>query len=449
MTTEQETATAREHAAGEQAKAGSPSRWKPILFALALAMALAGLFLAGYLPRQKRTAGLNAEAKEERESLPIVSVVQVKRSPAASELLLPGNIEPITEASILARAEGYLRRRYVDIGDRVKAGQLLAELDAPELEQQVSQARANVSQTKAALAQVEAGLTQIQANLKLAEVTAERWNTLVSRGVFSKQEGDEKRTVLEARRADVQAQQANVNAARENVRASEANLERLLELQGYTKVKAPFTGVVTARSVDVGALISNGGNRELFRMAQTGQLRIRIAVPQANAPSVRVGETAELLVQEFPRRKFIGHITRTANSLDQNTRTLPVEVQLANPENALLPGMYAQVRLVMARVEPPLLIPGDALVVRSDGPQVAIVQPGQKAHYQKVEVGRDYGPETEIVSGLKGGEMVIVNPTDDVREGARVEPTSGAKAKPQTGAAGAPKPAGTQKGSGQ
>ncbi|MDQ6677363.1 MAG: efflux RND transporter periplasmic adaptor subunit [Acidobacteriota bacterium] len=408
---------------------------------LGLLLLLAILFLAGYLPRHKREQGINREAKEEETSLPIVTVTQVKHSAPTSELLLPGNITPLTEAYIYARAAGYLKRRYVDIGDRVRQGQLMAEIEAPDLDQQVIQGRASLQQARANLGQTQASLEQSQAQQRLTGVTLGRWKTLVARGVLAQQEGDQKQADYDNATALVHVGEANIRAAQDNVRASEANVARLVELQGFEKIRAPFTGIVTARSVDVGSLIAangsgqgnpnlggnnSGGNGsgELFRVAQIERLRILVNVPQTAAPSIHLGLPANVTVQEYYRRKVTGKVTRTSNSLDPNTRTLLTEVQVNNTNGTLLPGMYAQVQFVTDRISPPILIPGDSLVIRSKGPEVAILAPGNKVHFVPVTVGRDYGIDIEITSGLNGGEYVVVNPNDDVREGAEVKPAS-------------------------
>ncbi len=397
-------------------------RPKATLIGTGIVLLLAGLFVAGYLPRRERDRVLAAGVKHEKTTLPEVNVAETSTSPANSNLLLPGNITPLTEAVINARAEGYLRKRYVDIGDRVRAGQLLAEIEAPELDQQVQQARAGLSQTQAALGRAQHVLAQSRANAHLSEVTEQRWKTLADRGVVSRQEFDQKHAQSESDQAAVESAQSDVRAAQDNIRASEANVQRLVELQGYKKITAPFAGVVTVRNVDVGALISTSGSTPLFRIAQIDVLRIVINVPEQSAPLIKVGEPAEVTVQEFGSRKFNGRVSRTANSLDANTRTLPTEVQVRNADYTLLPNMYAQVNFIGARKAPAILVPGDALIVKSDGTQVAVVSSGNRVHFQPVEVGRDYGPEIEIRTGLSGGERVVVNPTDDVREGAEVNP---------------------------
>lgn len=410
-----------------------PRSSRIFLITAGITVLLLALLAVGYFPRRQREKELAESVVNRKRSLPEVSVAHVKVAPAHSDLLLPGNITPLTEAVLSARADGYLRRRYVDIGDTVKAGRVLAEIEAPELDQQVQQAKASLSQTQAALSRTQHGLTLASANLHLAELTVQRWKTLVERGVVSRQEFDQKQADYEAQQANVESARADVRAAEENIRASEANLKRLQNLQGYERVTAPFSGIITARNVDVGSLISSNGNTPLFRMAQIDTLRIMIDVPEQSSPYIRVGEPAQVTLQEFAGRKFAGRVSRTANALDANTRTLPTEVQVPNPQHILLPNMYAQVILTGARAAEAILIPGEALVVRPNGTHVAILKEGNRVHFQPVEVGRDYGPEIEIRQGLTGGEYVVVNPTDDAREGAEVKPVS-QKAVPQSAA---------------
>jgi RND family efflux transporter MFP subunit len=388
-----------------------------IFFAMTVLLVVA--FFAGYIPLQKRNAVINNLAQEQEQALPRVEVIQVGRSSRKSELVLPGNIQAVTEAPILARAEGYIKRRMVDIGDRVKAGQPIAEIEAPELDQQLLQAKASLQQTQAALEQALANQQQGKANQELARVTADRWKNLAAKGVVSRQENDQYQAQFQAQTANLQALEKAVSAARSNIAAAEANVARLDEVQSYRVVKAPFDGVVTLRNVDVGALV-NAGSTLLYRIAQTGTLRIYVNVPQTNASSMRPGQAAQLSVSNLPGRRFTGTIARTANALDPTSRTMLVEVQVPNNDGALLPGMYAQVDLSSARAEAPLLIPGDALIVRADGTQVAVVRADQTVHLQKIEIGRDYGDRLEVTGGLQQDDTIIVNPGDAVREGVKV-----------------------------
>jgi multidrug efflux pump subunit AcrA (membrane-fusion protein) len=327
---------------------------------------------------------------------------------------------------------------------------MMAELEAPELDQQVSQARAAVSQAQQQLSQTRAALVQAQSQRDLAKITAERYTNLLAKGAVARQDVDTQQSNYKTSDALVDAQQATIRAAEDSVKQSQANLDRVVSLQDYKMIRAPFSGVVTARNVDVGALISASGagqgaspmspgglqtssGNEIFRVAQIGTIRILINVPQANAPGIHVGMPAELTVNEFPDRKFAGKVTRTANELDPNVRTLLVEVQVANQDGKLLPGMYAQIRFQSHRDKPPLLVPGDTLIAGNAGLEVAVLgdapDGAKKIHLQPVQIGRDFGTETEVLSGLAGDELLVVNPGDVVREGALVKAEVGATQK--------------------
>jgi RND family efflux transporter MFP subunit len=399
-----------------------PSR-KVIFGILVLVAALfAVAFVLGYIPRQRRELQLVAEADAHNESLPSVSFAVARRGSANGTLVLPGNIQAVTEAPILARAEGYVVHRYVDIGDQVKAGQLLADIEAPDLDQQVRQAQAAVTQSQADLERSSAALEQGKANESLAQVTAGRWENLARRGVVSKQENDQYQAQYQAQAANVRALDHAVAAARGNVGAAEANVARLSELQSYLKVRAPFAGVVTLRNVDVGALV-NTGSTLLFRIAQTNLLRTYVNVPQSSAEDLHVGQAAALSTADLPERKFRGTVTRTSSSLDPSSRTLLAEVQVPNTDNKLLPGMYVEVDLNLPRKDPPLLLSSDTLIVRPGGTVVALLDSKNAVHFQPVLVGRDFGDRIEVLAGLTEGARVIRNPNDSVQEGARVQPT--------------------------
>jgi RND family efflux transporter MFP subunit len=391
-----------------------------MLLLLAAAIFLAAFFV-GYIPHHRRELQITAEASVQNESLPDVTVVTARNGSAMGELVLPGNIQAVTEAPILARAEGYVVHRYVDIGDRVMPGQLLADIEAPDLDQQVKQSQAAVEQAQADLARADAALEQGKANASIAKVTATRWDNLVKKGAVSKQENDQYQAQYEAQSANVKALERAVDAAKGNITAMQANVGRLTEMQGYLKVRAPFAGVVTLRNVDVGTLV-NTGSTMLFRIAQTNLLRTYLNVPQANASDLHAGQLASLATPELPERKFTGAVTRTANALDPSSRTLLVEVQVPNPDNKLLPGMYVEVDLNVPRKDPPLLLPSDTLSVRPEGTMVAVVDPSNKVHFQRVVIGRDYGSQIEILAGLNAGQHVIANPNDSVQEGVKVHP---------------------------
>jgi multidrug efflux pump subunit AcrA (membrane-fusion protein) len=407
-----------------------PSRATFVLVVLCLAALLAGGYFWGYLPRQKREQVLAAEARTDAVTLPVVNVEKVERSSGQSNLVLPGNIQAVSEAPVMARATGYLRKRNVDIGDRVAAGQVLAEIEAPELQQQIRQAQAALDQANSTIQQAQAAVQQGSANANMSRVTAERWRNLLAKGVVSRQESDVYQAQYEAQQANVQALEKSVQAARSSAAAAEANLARLNQILTYQTVKAPFAGVITVRNVDAGALV-NEGNTLLFRIAQTDRLRTYVNVPQSDAASVRTGLVATVTIADRPGQKFVGRVTRTSNALDPSARTLLTEVELSNPGGLLMPGMYAQVDLSVPRRDPPLLIPGDTLVIRSDGTQVAVVSPEGVVHYSKIQVGRDFGATIEALSGVREGQMVAVNPGDAIREGAKVKPVlAEAKKKP-------------------
>ena len=412
---------------------GEPPKtpWNPssvTIWALFLgaAVLLAVAFFAGYLPMQKRNEQLSADAKEIEQSIPRAQVIEVVRSDGKSELELPGNIQASTEAPILARADGYIKRRLVDIGDRVRAGQPLAEIEAPEVDQQIRQAQANLQQTHAALDQAQANYEQGKSNMELARVTAQRWASLAAQGVVSKQENDQYQAQYQSQTANVNALEKAIAAQRSNIAAAEANLARLDETQSYRVVKAPFDGLITQRNVDVGALV-NSGNTLLFRVAQTGTLRLYVNIPEANAKSIRPGQVARISVASMPGRHFTGTVARSTGSLDPATRTLLMEIQVPNADGTLLPGMYATVDFSSQQANAPLLIPGDALVVLGKGTLVAVVKPDHTVHMQEIQIGRDYGARLEVLAGLNDGDLIIPNPGELAREGTKVEPVAPAQ----------------------
>ncbi len=410
-----------------------PQRWHPSgitisVLLLALIVLLVGAFFAGYAPLQKRDATVRAEAAEQERALPRMDVIRVGRAPGESGLKLPGTIQAVTEAPILARADGYLKTRLVDIGDHVSAGQTLAVIDAPELDHQIHQAEAAIAQADAALEQAQAALDQGKSNLELARVTAGRYKTLTEQGVVAKQDNDQYQAQLVSQAANVQALDKAVAAQRSNVSASQANVARLREVQSYLIVKAPFDGVITVRNVDIGALVSTGTTL-LYRIAQTGTLRTFLNVAQTNANSVHVGQSAQLTLSNLPGRKFFGKVTRTAGSLDSASRTMLVEVDVPNPDGVLFPGMYTDVELTSGRQNLPLVIPAQALLIRADGAQVAAVDSDGTVHLRKISIGRDYGDHVEILQGVEEGATILAAP-GDVLEGSKIVPVSPATAQP-------------------
>ncbi|HEX4273994.1 MAG TPA: efflux RND transporter periplasmic adaptor subunit [Bryobacteraceae bacterium] len=406
------------HGAHRRSRPSSAALW---ILAVVTTLVLAGAFFAGYLPQASRQTALAKEAREDSAALPPVNVAAVEQASGKSQLILPGNIQAVTEAPVLARASGYIKTRLADIGDRVKEGQLLAEIDAGELDQQVRQAKATVDQANSSLEQATANLQEGRTNTEMARLTYERWNSLVQKGAVSRQDADTYKSQFQALGENVQSLEKAVNAAKSNITAAEANLGRLTEIQGYLKVRAPFAGVITLRNVDTGALVSEGSTL-LFRMAQTDRLRTYVNVPQADSTSIRIGQAADLKIPDLPSKTFKGTVTRTANALDPATRTLLAEVQVSNEGALLLPGMYAEVNFTTPRQEPPLIIRADALVVRGDGPHVAIVGDDGVVHFKTVQVGRDYGDKIEILGGIEKGVQVVISPGDVVRENTKVHP---------------------------
>jgi multidrug efflux pump subunit AcrA (membrane-fusion protein) len=415
----------------------------------------------GWLPREARKRE-TAEKVKEDTATPTIEVLKVKRQQSNAGLVLPGTTTPLIESSVYARASGYLKKRYVDIGDHVHKGQLLAVIDAPDLDAQVAQAKQQLDQAVAQLAQQ-------QTQLALTKVTTDRYQALVARGVFSRQDGDQAE-------ANYQAQVANVAASERNVEAFRANLNRQIALQSYERITAPFDGIITQRNVESGDLISaqgssggtptvsmgsgasssqsaNAGTNNygasgsgpslatpstgtgtqggaLFTIAQSQRLRILVSVPEGYAVQIAPGQKAVLHFQEFPTAAFYGEVTRTAGAVDQNTRTMITEIQIDNKNGRILPGMFAVATFAGASGQGPLVVSGEAVAIRHDTPTVALIRDG-KVHLQPVILGRDYGPEVEIAAGLHEGDLVAASVTDDVKEGIPVKAKLSQKAQQQ------------------
>jgi RND family efflux transporter MFP subunit len=352
---------------------------------------------AGILPRIQARTELKKETAE--MAIPVVSVVQPRRSGPAQELVLPANVQAYADAPIYARTNGYLKRWYADIGTHVKAGQLLAEIDTPEVNQQLRQAHAD--------------LATAQANLNLSKITADRYHGLLSTDSVSKQEADNAAGDYAAKLAVEQSAQAN--------------LKRLQDLQSFQKIYAPFDGVITARNTDVGALIDSGaggGTRsELFHIAQPNRLRVYINVPQNYSQVAKPGMTADLTLAEFPGKRFQGQLVRTANAIDPVSRTLLVEISVPNPTGQLFTGSYAEVHIKLPTQSSLFILPVNTLLFRSEGLRVVVVEQDQKVDLRQITIGRDLGSEVEVVAGLNGDERVIVNPPDSVIAGQTVRVT--------------------------
>jgi RND family efflux transporter MFP subunit len=366
-----------------------PLRWTAV--ALGVAAVVAALVI-GLLPRLDAKEALKKQA--EALNIPTVSVIAPKSSGAAQELTLPGNVEAYTDTPIYARTNGYLRRWTADIGTRVKKGALLAEIEAPEVDAQFQQARAD--------------LATAQANYELAKKTANRWQELARTNFVSKEAVDQALGAAQARQAEVES--------------ARANLARLERTQGFQRVYAPFDGVITARSVDTGALIDAGGGqgRALFRISAADRLRVYIQVPQLHSHEVQPGMEVELSFAEFPGRRFPAKLVRSTQAIDRDTRTMLAEVEVDNRSGELLPGAYAQVHLKLKSDKPALVLPVNTLLFRPEGVQVAVVVADQRVALRTVTVGRDFGTEIEVLAGLEARDAVILNPSDSLSAGAQV-----------------------------
>ena len=361
----------------------------PRIPALLLLILLLGVIGWGIFTRIQAEAVLARRAAEAR--LPIVQITKAAAGPAVEDLSLPGTVQPLIEAPIYARTNGYVKDWYTDIGALVKKGQLLAELETPEVDQQLRQA--------------EADFKLAQANDALAQSTAQRWAALLATDSVSRQDNDEKQ-------ADAAAKHAALNSA-------EANLARLRELESFKRVVAPFDGVVTARTTDIGALINSGAGvgGALFRVADTSRLRIYVQVPESAAPLIRPGIEAQMTVAVRPDKPFTGKVVHTADALDSISRSLMVEIQADNAKHEILPGGYAQVhfRLPLSAGRP--RVPVSALVFRGNGLQLAVVDGENHAHFVAIKLGRDFGTQVEVASGLTAGDSVISSPPDSLNDG--------------------------------
>jgi multidrug efflux pump subunit AcrA (membrane-fusion protein) len=441
------------------AESSAPKSRRPlILFLIGFAILFLVVLAIGLIPRLARDHETKKRADEQKNALPVVEVTTVQAPKDGVGPIVPGTTLPLVQAYVYGRANGYLKTRLVDIGDHVKKDQLLAVIDAPDLDQEVAQAKQQVLQA-------EQQLEQQKAQLILATATVQRYRVLVAKGVFSRQDGDQQE-------ANYSSQVANVAAAQRNVDAYKANLRRTIALQSYEYVRAPFAGVITERDADVGALVSASGSTSggaasapqgqssssggtsqagqsnnagssgsinsaatsaqspgqggpLFGIAQVQRLRILVSVPETFAAEIHVGQKASLSLPDMKDKPLVAEVTRTADSIDANTRTMLTELQIDNSGGKLLTGTYVVVSFPGVTGGGAILITGDAVLVRHDKPAVATVVDG-KVHIVPVVIGRDLGNAVEIVSGLKPGDVVVTQVTDDVTEGAKVK-TSTAK----------------------
>ncbi len=368
---------------------------------LITAAAVAAVVVAGVLPRLRSAHAL--EGQTDATSKPVVSVVIATRATKAAVVTLPGAITALQDTPIYARTTGFIGKWTADLGDHVKAGQVLAVIEGPDLDQELNQAKA--------------ALEQARANLEIARTSASRWKALGEQNAVAQQDVDQKA-----------ADFAGANAA---VVASQANVDRLAQLKDFQQVTAPYDGVITARNAQVGELINGGAGVEIYHIAQTETLRVMVTVPQANVRSIKVGMAVEVLVPEFPGRAFRGEIARFAGALDGASRTLLTEVRLPNPKGELFPGMFAEVRFSFPSAQPAILLPSNAAIINATGNMVAVVDAENRIHLQRVTLGRDFGNQIEVLDGLNPGARVVAAPRDSLVEGGEVSPVDAeAPAKP-------------------
>jgi|ERR1017187_214731 RND family efflux transporter MFP subunit len=387
------TAIATEQHANQPAGSPRGGRGKMILMWVVPFVVFAAVAIYS-LAEKKNTNRVLAE-QTTASAVPVVAVIHATPLNADSGLVLPGALQAFVESPIYARTNGYLKKWYKDIGSNVKQGELLAEIDTPEIDQQLSQARADLGTS--------------EANVNLSATTAARYQDLIKTDSVSKQEVDNA--------------VGDYNAKKAMVQSAEANVKRLEDLESFKRVYAPFTGVITQRNVDPGTLINagNGGTaKELFDLAQIDPIRAYVAVPQSFAPSIRTGQHACLELSEMSGQKFCGQVARTADSIDPATRTLRTEVDVPNPAGKLLPGAYAEVHFDVKVAGNLLSLPVSALLFRPDGTMVAVVGTDSKIQLKRVAIGRDYGNTVEVLQGLDASDSVVDNPPDSMEQGQQV-----------------------------
>ena len=367
---------------------------KPRTAMLIVGVVLFVLLLAGGVTLLKRARDERVLAKEtERNSVPSVAVIHPKAEKPDQELVLPGSLQAYEESPIYARTNGYLVRWYKDIGSRVQQGELLAKIDTPEIDQELLQTRA--------------ARQQVEAQLELARTSDERWQSLRQTDSVSQQEADQQSSIYQQSKA--------------NLAAADANVRRLEQLESFKNVYAPFSGVLTKRNVDPGALINAGaGGRELFDIAKVDPLRVYVSVPQAYAQNIKIGMKAQVTLQEFPGQTFQGSVARTAEAIDMATRTLLTEVDVPNKERRLLPGSFGEVHFSVDSDANKVTVPINAMLFRAEGARVAVVGADGKVQLRPVSIGRDYGATLEILDGLSVDEQLIVNPSDSLEDGQQV-----------------------------
>jgi len=399
------------HEGAAPLQAVAPLRGRTVMaLALVCTALAAGMFVLGWIPHQEREAAAATTAADARHR-PVVEVVVPRRAPDEFELTLPGDVRANQATAVYARTTGYLKPlpAGIDIGARVRAGQLLAELSAPELD-------ADLERAHAAVGQANAAVTHARDDLAFQKATYERYQGFATTGGLTTQQ-------LEERRQQFNTATTGLQIAEANARAAVAEQQRLEELQKYERIQAPFDGVLTFRGYDAGALISISeiaAGKELFRIAATDVLRVRIGVPQAHAGAIRIGQHAELTTRSQPGRVFAGTVARTAGAIDSSTRMMTAEIDVPNPDGALMPGAYGTVRLQIHRAQPTWLIPTSVVTFGPEGQRIAVLD-GARVHFRRLAVDDDHGSEAEVGSGLDGSERIVNNPGQNLAEGIEVE----------------------------
>ncbi len=385
------------------------SKTRLIAIAGIIAAVLGTAFVLSWIPRRVAKHELEADTAAATVSKPRVQVIAPKTTKTDRALTLPGSIMALEETVIFPRASGYVHAWRVDLGDKVKEGDLLAEIDTPELDQQLAQARAQLAQT-------EANIVLAKANATFSAKNYARYQELVKQGIASQED-------LEKQKAQADVDAANVTVANANTQAQRANIARIVDLKSFGRVVAPFSGTITLRSIERGTLVSEGTATPLFKLTAMDPVRVIIQIPQAFAPSIKVGTVAKMTVKEFGNRAFDGTVARSAGALDASTRTMTTEVRVPNPNGDLLTGMYAQIAFDLATPHVIYEVPGTALITDARGVHVATVTPDNRVHMTPVVVERDTGATIEINSGLEGNERIIKLPAAELVEGTPVEVT--------------------------
>ncbi|CAN5464729.1 efflux RND transporter periplasmic adaptor subunit [soil metagenome] len=443
----------------EPAKQSSGIKRLLVVASLAMAVALP----IGVYPRVLQSEELHISQSKAINALPQVTMAALKHASPVKDLQLPGSLEAVVEAELYARADGFIKKRYVDIGDKVSAGQLLADIETPEVNDSLAESKAVVLTNIAGRATIQADIEQSEANYqksladlaqakttvaqrlhdeKFAQNTTARWKKLAADGAVSLQDAEEKETIyntsveatqaardkvlaaqadVSAAKAHIGADRARLTAAAANIQAAQARSSRSTSEQSFQHVVAPFSGVITARSIDQGSLVSAGTDSKvpLFKLERIDTLKVYVDVPQYSSSAVKVGQAVAIAIREFPGRQFSGKVARTSVSLDATARTMKTEIHIANPGMALAPGMFGEVKFTVPRAKNIFLIPSSALVIRSEGPQVVTID-GEEIAYKKVQLGDDLGKEVEIISGLSGSEKLVDSPSDTLRDGTKV-----------------------------